>query len=210
VAGALRARVTGVGRDSYANRLAEEARRFSLASSELMTGINLILRVLSWMMVVIGPILLLRQLQTQPWRIAVRLAVAGLVGMVPEGLVLLTTLAFLTAAVRLSRRRVLVQELPAVETLARVDALCVDKTGTLTEGGISFSGLLVNDDVARLEVERRHLRRTRHLDRRRARGRQRGRPREPTIPGGHPGRPRFEGPCGGARRRSTPGDVASR
>jgi cation-transporting P-type ATPase E len=153
VAGALRARVTGVGRDSYANRLAEEARRFSLASSELMTGINLILRVLTWLMVVIGPILLLRQLQTQPWRIAVRLAVAGLVGMVPEGLVLLTTLAFLTAAVRLTRRQVLVQELPAVETLARVDALCVDKTGTLTEGGITFSDLVVNHGEGRLEIE---------------------------------------------------------
>jgi cation-transporting ATPase E len=153
VAGALRARVTGVGRDSYANRLAEEARRFSLASSELMTGINLILRVLSWIMVVIGPILLLRQLQTQPWRIAVRLSVAGLVGMVPEGLVLLTTLAFLTAAIRLTRRQVLIQELPAVETLARVDALCVDKTGTLTEGGISFSELVVNSGVARPDVE---------------------------------------------------------
>jgi cation-transporting P-type ATPase E len=153
VAGSLRARVTNVGRDSYANRLAEEARRFSLASSELMSGINLVLRVLSWAMVVIGPILFLRQLQTQPWRIAVRLTVAGLVGMVPEGLVLLTTLAFLTAAVRLTRRQVLVQELPAVETLARVDALCVDKTGTLTEGGISFSELVVSDGMSRSEVE---------------------------------------------------------
>ncbi len=153
IAGALRARVTSVGSDSYANRLAEEARRFSLVSSELMTGINLVLRVLSWLMVVIGPILFFRQLQTQPWRIAVRLSVAGLVGMVPEGLVLLTTLAFLTAAVRLTRRQVLVQELPAVETLARVDALCVDKTGTLTEGGISFSDLVVSGGVAPLEVE---------------------------------------------------------
>jgi cation-transporting ATPase E len=92
-------------------------------------------------MVVIAPVLFVRQLQSQPWRLAIRSTVAGLVGMIPEGLVLLTTLAFLTAAVRLSRRRVLVQELPAVETLAQVDALCVDKTGTLTEGGISFAGL---------------------------------------------------------------------
>jgi cation-transporting P-type ATPase E len=141
VAGALRARVIGVGADSYANRLAAQARRFSLSSSELMSGINLVLRVLSWLMIVIAPVLFIRQLQTEPWRLAIRSTVAGLVGMIPEGLVLLTTLAFLTAAVRLSRREVLVQELPAVETLARVDALCVDKTGTLTEGGISFAGL---------------------------------------------------------------------
>ncbi|HMC40914.1 MAG TPA: HAD-IC family P-type ATPase [Acidimicrobiales bacterium] len=143
VAGALEARVTAVGSGSYANRLAAQARRYDLAGSELMAGINQILRWLSGAMVLIAPVLFVRELQTEPWRVAVRLAVAGLVGMVPEGLVLLTTLAFLAAAVRLARRRVLLQELPAVETLARVDALCVDKTGTLTEGGLSFDRLTV-------------------------------------------------------------------
>lgn len=141
VAGSLRARVLRVGADSYANRIAEEARRFSLSGSELMGGINRILRVLSWTMVVIAPVLIIRQLQAQPWRMAIRGSVAGLVGMIPEGLVLLTTLAFLAAALRLSRLKVLVQELPAVETLARVDALCVDKTGTLTEGRISYDAM---------------------------------------------------------------------
>ena len=150
VAGSLRGRVLRVGADSYANRIAEEARRFSLSGSELMAGINRILRVLSWTMVVIAPVLILRQLQAQPWRTAIRGSVAGLVGMIPEGLVLLTTLAFLAAALRLSRRKVLVQELPAVETLARVDALCVDKTGTLTEGRISYDTMRTGpggDDV---------------------------------------------------------------
>jgi cation-transporting ATPase E len=152
VSGALRARVTKVGADSYANRMAEQARRFNLANSELMRGINLVLKWLSWTMVVIAPILFLRELQSQSWRDAIRLSVAGLVGMIPEGLVLLTTLAFLAAALRLGRRKVLVQEMPAVETLARVDALCVDKTGTLTEGGISFAGLHVAG-AARSDVE---------------------------------------------------------
>ncbi|MCU4183398.1 HAD-IC family P-type ATPase [Acidiferrimicrobium sp. IK] len=141
VSGALRVVVTGVGADSYAGRLALEARRFSLSGSELMDGITSILRWLSVVMLVIGPILVLRQLQVQPWRGAVRATVAALVGMLPEGLVLLTTLAFLTAALRLGRRRVLVQQLPAVETLARVDALCIDKTGTLTEGALEWGGL---------------------------------------------------------------------
>jgi cation-transporting P-type ATPase E len=143
VAGALKARATGVGSDSFANRLAEQARRFSLADSELMRGINLLLKWLSWIMVVVGPVLLIRELQSVRWEIAVRLTVAGLIGMVPEGLVLLTSLAFLAAAVRLGRRQVLVQEMPAVETLARVDSLCVDKTGTLTEPGITFSRMEV-------------------------------------------------------------------
>ncbi|HQU26021.1 MAG TPA: HAD-IC family P-type ATPase, partial [Acidimicrobiales bacterium] len=129
VAGVVRARVTRVGRDSYANRLAAEARRFSLAGSELVAAVNRVLRWVTWAMVVIGPVLFWRQVQHEPWRVAVRLSVAGIVGMIPEGLVLLTTLAFLASAVRLSRLRTLVQELPAIETLARVDALCVDKTG---------------------------------------------------------------------------------
>lgn len=154
VSGSLKARVTRAGEDAYANQLATEARRFSLSHSELMQGINQVLRWLTWLLLVIGPILFVRELQSEPWRIAVRLSVAGLVGMIPEGLVLLTTLAFLAAALRLGRRKVLVQELSAVETLARVDALCLDKTGTLTEGGISFSGMVLADDTdSRLHSE---------------------------------------------------------
>ena len=148
VSGSVQSRVTAVGADSYAGRLASEARRFSLTGSELMGGINRILRWLTVAMVIIGPILFLRQLGVQPWRPAVRSAVAGLVGMVPEGLVLLTTLAFLTAAMRLGRRGVLVQELPAVEGLARVDALCTDKTGTLTEGRVEWGQLITPEGVA--------------------------------------------------------------
>jgi cation-transporting ATPase E len=147
VGGEVWAQVTAVGAESYAGRLAVEARRLSLTGSELMAGINTILRWLSLAMVVIAPALLVRQLQVQAWRPAVRATVAGLVGMIPEGLVLLTTLAFLTSAVRLGAHRVLVQELPAVEVLARVDALCTDKTGTLTEGGVEWSGLLLADQA---------------------------------------------------------------
>lgn len=142
VSGMLRATVVAVGADSFAGRLATEARRFSLTGSELMRGINRILRWLSVAMVLIAPVLIIRQLEVQSWRPAVRSAVAGLVGMIPEGLVLLTTLAFLTAALRLGSRRVLVQELPAVEGLARVDALCADKTGTLTEGRVEWGGVV--------------------------------------------------------------------
>ena len=141
VAGSIAARVVAVGADTYAARLAHQARRFALADSELMQGINRILRWLSVAMVVIAPLLIIRQLEVSPWRIAVRAATAGLVGMIPEGLVLLTTMAFLGAAVKLGRQRVLVQELPAVEGLARVDTLCTDKTGTLTRGRTEWAQL---------------------------------------------------------------------
>ena len=142
VAGSGTAQVTAVGADSFANRLTLEARRFSLTRSELADGINRILKYVAIALAVVGPILFISQSSTTSnWRDAVRGAVAGLVGMVPEGLVLLTSVTFFAAALTLSRRRVLVRELPAVEGLARVDVLCLDKTGTLTEGRIVFASI---------------------------------------------------------------------
>ena len=133
---------TQVGADAYARRLSAEARRFTVTRSELMDGINKLLLYISWALVIIGPILFWNELRsTSSWRVAVTGATAGLVGMVPEGLVLLTSISFLLAALTLARQNVLVQELPAVEGLARVDVVCLDKTGTLTEGEIDFASL---------------------------------------------------------------------
>lgn len=154
VGGSVTATVTAVGEDSYASRLASEARRYSLSGSELVDSLNRILRWLTVLIVAIAPLLLWRQLEVERWEEAVRATTAGLVGMVPEGLVLLTTIAFFTSAARLARRNVLVQELPAVETLARVDEICTDKTGTLTRGGISWGGLTVPSGAGRAGVTR--------------------------------------------------------
>jgi cation-transporting ATPase E len=141
VAGSATAQVSAVGADSFANRLTGEARQFSLTESELSQGINRILRYVAIALAVVGPILFISQfLTTSSWRQAVQGAVAGMVGMVPEGLVLLASVTFFAAALTLARRRVLVRELPAVEGLARVDVLCLDKTGTLTEGRVVFAG----------------------------------------------------------------------
>ena len=135
VAGAGRFRATRVGAAAYAAVLAAEARRFTLTRSELRTGINTILRWVTWAIVPTAALLFVSQLRHhEDWRAAVTASVAGTVAMVPEGLVLLTSIAFAMAVIRLARQRVLVQELPAVEGLARVDVLCIDKTGTLTEG----------------------------------------------------------------------------
>jgi cation-transporting ATPase E len=142
VAGSGTVLVTRVGAQSFASSITAEARRFSVVSSELVQGINRILRYVTVAIVATAPFLLLSQARaTSDWRVAVRGAVAGLVGMVPEGLVLLTSLAFMAAALTLGRRRVLVRELPAVEGLARIDMMCVDKTGTLTDGDLVFAGL---------------------------------------------------------------------
>jgi cation-transporting P-type ATPase E len=138
VAGTGRARATAVGGQAYAARLQAQARRFSLVRSELQQGTTQILRGLTWVMIPAGALLLISEFfrSHDTFEDAVRGSAAGLVAMVPEGLVLLTSLAFAMGATRLARRRVLVQELAAIEGLARVDVLCVDKTGTLTRPGM--------------------------------------------------------------------------
>ena len=146
VAGSGRFQATRVGSDSYAAKLAAEARRFQLTSSELMDGINTILRIVTWVIIPTSALLIWSQLEDSDLDNALRSTVAGVVGMVPEGLVLLTSIAFMVAAVSLARRKVLVQELPAVEGLARVDVVCLDKTGTLTEGEIVFDELQPLDE----------------------------------------------------------------
>ncbi len=139
VSGAGSYQASGVGAHAYAHKLAAEARRFAPTRSELMEGINRILRYVTWAIVPIGAMLLFSQLHAKNGLVdAVSGTVAGLVGMVPQGLVLLTSIAFGVAAVTLARRNVLVQELPAIEVLARVDVVCFDKTGTLTDGSIVF------------------------------------------------------------------------
>ncbi len=137
-AGAGRYRATAVGREAYAVKIAEDARRFTLTHSELRAGIDRILVYITWAIIPTAILLFISQLRSHDsWQAAMSGAVAGTVAMVPEGLVLLTSLAFAVAVRRLAQRRVLVQELPAVEGLARVDVLCIDKTGTLTLGALS-------------------------------------------------------------------------
>jgi len=140
VAGSGIMRATAVGADSYAFRLSSEARRFSLVKSELRTGINRVIVIVGWMMIPVALMLISSQLATHDGFVAaVQGSVAGLVAMVPEGLVLLTSIAFAVGATRLASKKVLTQELAAIEGLARVDTICLDKTGTLTEGSLSLS-----------------------------------------------------------------------
>jgi len=141
-AGSGHYRATRIGAGSYAATLAEEARRFTLVDSELRSGVDSVLR---WLTLVIPPaagLLLLRLLVTEDrWPDALRGTVAAAVAMVPDGLVLLTSLSFIVGVVALARRRALARELASVELLARVDTLCLDKTGTITTGEIAFGGL---------------------------------------------------------------------
>jgi cation-transporting ATPase E len=152
-AGSGRYRATKVGREAYAVRLAEEARRFTLARSELRAGVDQILKYVTWALVPTAVLLFVSQLRLEHGvRAGLRGAVAGTVAMVPEGLVLLTSVAFAVGVVRLGRRQVLVRELPAVETLARVDVICFDKTGTITAGDLAVQDLIASGDGAAEEA----------------------------------------------------------
>ena len=138
VAGSGTMRATRVGRDSFASGLTVQAREFALTNSELRDAINRFVRAVSFLLLPVGVVLLFSQLVRAdlPLDEALRGTIAGMVTMVPEGLVLLTSIAMAVAVIRLAAQRVLVQDLPAVEVLARVDTVCVDKTGTLTEPGM--------------------------------------------------------------------------
>ncbi|MEV6115015.1 cation-translocating P-type ATPase [Streptomyces sp. NPDC052109] len=143
VAGGGAVKATKVGREAYAAQLAEEASRFTLVHSELRTGISTILKYVTWMMVpaAIGLVITQLVVKNNGFKDAVARTVGGIVPMVPEGLVLLTSVAFAIGVIRLGRKQCLVQELPAIEGLARVDTVCLDKTGTLTEGGMDVTQL---------------------------------------------------------------------
>ncbi|MGY0068117.1 HAD-IC family P-type ATPase [Streptomyces sp. QTS137] len=143
VAGGGAFQATRVGREAYAAQLAEEASRFTLVHSELRSGISTILKYVTWMMIPTATGLIISQLfvKDNEWKDSVARTVGGIVPMVPEGLVLLTSVAFAIGVVRLGRKQCLVQELPAIEGLARVDTVCLDKTGTLTEGGMDVAEL---------------------------------------------------------------------
>ena len=138
VAGSGLYRATRVGRDSFAAGLTEQAKKFHQTNSELRDSINKFIRLLSYLLLPVGLLLFLSQwLRADlPIKEVLRGTIAGMVTMVPEGLVLLTSIAMAVAVIRLAAKKVLVQDLPAVEVLARVDTICVDKTGTLTEPGM--------------------------------------------------------------------------
>ncbi len=143
VAGGGAFTATKVGREAYAAQLAEEASRFTLVHSELRSGISTILKYVTWMMIPTAIGLVIGQLviKDNDLKDSVARTAGGIVPMVPEGLVLLTSVAFAVGVIRLGRKQCLVQELPAIEGLARVDTVCLDKTGTLTEGGVDVTEL---------------------------------------------------------------------
>lgn len=138
--GRVTAQLAAVGDSSYAARLMGDAKRIRSPKSELMTELNRLVSWISRILVPLGILLFLREYLTRNAAIeeAVPSTVAAMIGMIPEGLILLTSVALLAGVVKLGRRKTLVQELFGIETLARTDVLCLDKTGTLTTGEMTL------------------------------------------------------------------------
>lgn len=136
------AQVNRVGLATYASELVSDARKFSLVSSEIRQSLN---RVILWITYMLAPVVILvfvgQLMSNRDAKTAVVFSVASIVSLVPQGLVLITSIAFAIAATKLARKRVLLQELAAVEGLARVNVVCFDKTGTITGGLMRFASL---------------------------------------------------------------------
>lgn len=143
ISGQLLCQVTAVGDQSFVSKLTNQAQQEKRESSELLNTINRIIKVLTIVIIPLGALLLIASLNRDSGlNQAILNTAAAMVGMIPEGLVLLTSVALAVGAVNLSRKKVLVRSLSAIESLARVDTLCLDKTGTITTGDLAVNRLI--------------------------------------------------------------------
>ena len=144
VSGKCFAKVEHVGKENYISQISCEAKKKRKINSEIMTSLNKIIRIISFIIIPIGLLLFFNQLDIQgdDFNQAIISTVAAIIGMIPEGLVLLTSTVLAVSVTRLAKKKVLVQELFCIETLARVDVLCLDKTGTITEGKMKVEKII--------------------------------------------------------------------
>lgn len=160
VSGRGRAIVEQTGAETYAARITREAKKIRQMNSEMMQALNKVVKTLGIAIIIIGILMLISKLVIQPladWRAVLISTVAALVGMVPEGLVLLTSVAFVVGVIRLSAHNVLVQKMSSIETLARIDTLCVDKTGTITSGKMNVAGIHALDGKELSELQKQSI-----------------------------------------------------
>ena len=153
VSGKATCQVVHIGLDNYTAKIASDTKYIKPVSSEIMRSLNKIVSTISCLIVPVGILLFSRQMYLEGNTVsqAVVNTVAALIGMIPEGLVLLTSTVLAVSVIRLSRRKVLVQDLYCIETLARVDTICLDKTGTITEGCMEVVDTILKDSNVSLE-----------------------------------------------------------
>ena len=155
VSGSCIARVEHIGKDNYISTISSEAKYEKKVNSVIMSSFEKILKVLSIVIVPVGVLLLINQLHVTNYNItnSVFNTVGALIGMIPEGLLLLTSSVMAVSVIRLSKYKVLIQQLYCIETLARVDVICLDKTGTITEGSMELIKVLPEEGVSSLKLD---------------------------------------------------------
>lgn len=155
VSGECRARVEHVGAENYASKITNSVKYVKKPNSEILTWTNRIIKIIGFSIIPIGLLLFYKQvfLSGQDFRRGIVSTVAALIGMIPEGLVLLTSAVLAVSVIRLARHRALVQDLYSIETLARVDTLCLDKTGTITEGTMQADAVIPLCGITRKDAE---------------------------------------------------------
>lgn len=153
VSGNCICKVEHIGYDNYTAKISSDTKYIKEVSSEIMRSLNKIVKTISFIIVPLGILLFARQifLPNNTFQNAVVNTVAALIGMIPEGLVLLTSTVFAVSVIRLSKRKVLVQDLYCIETLARVNVICLDKTGTITEGVMEVKDV-IGKDISKIEL----------------------------------------------------------
>lgn len=154
ISGNCHARVEHVGKDNYAAQITDNAKYVKKPNSEIMLWTNRIIKYIGFTLIPVGIALFCKQvfISHQGFNDAIVGVVAALIGMIPEGLILLTSVVFAVSIIRLSKHKTLVQELYCIETLARVDVLCLDKTGTITEGTMEVTDVLTLHDTTKEEL----------------------------------------------------------
>lgn len=156
VAGSAYAKVIRVGIDNYSTQLVHKAKHKNKASSEMKDAILKVIKILSIVIIPVGFVLFYSQMNAYPddYSTAIVKTVAGVVGMIPEGLVLLTSISFVLGVGKLAKKKALIQEMEAIEALARVNVLCLDKTGTLTTGQQIVKELICFPSFQKEDVEK--------------------------------------------------------
>ena len=151
VSGSAYARVDHIGHDNYISKISCEAKYEKRVNSVIMNSFEKILKILSVVIVPVGIMLLINQLRVTNYDVTSSIfnTVAALIGMIPEGLLLLTSSVMAVSVIRLGKYNVLVQQLYCIETLARVDVICLDKTGTITEGSMELTEVICEDGVSK-------------------------------------------------------------
>lgn len=155
ISGRVRAKVEHIGDSNYASSISKEAKYLKKVKSEMLYTVKKIIKIVSIIILPVGILLFINQINMDNTTIelAVVNTVAAILGMVPEGLVLLTSTVLAVSVIRLSQQNVLVQELYCIETLARIDVLCLDKTGTITEGSMIVEDVIPYGEYQKSDLE---------------------------------------------------------